>query len=295
MAVLHMLANGCLLSRRLIGVWAVSALFFIPAIAVAESGPRVLSLGGAVTEIVYALGEGDRLVGRDSTSSYPAEAMELPDVGYVRRLSPEGVLSLAPHLILATEGSGPPETLQVLEAADIEMTIVPEGYDGPAIVEKIRVVAEALGVPEKGAALSQQVSDALSMAVAQADTGPAPRVMFILSMQGGRILAAGSNTGAEGIITLSGGVNAVQGFDGYKQVTDEAILQADPDVILMMDRGGAHAITNDTIRDHPILGATKAGQTGAIVRQPGLLLLGFGPRAPEAVRALSSAFAQVQS
>ena len=87
----------------------------------------------------------------------------------------------------------------------------------------------------------------------------------------------------------------MEGFEGYKQVTDEAILLADPDVILMMDRSGDHAADDAKILEHPVLGATKAAQSGAIVRQPGLVLLGFGPRTPEAVRALNAAFAQVQS
>ncbi|MFW5641894.1 MAG: heme/hemin ABC transporter substrate-binding protein, partial [Roseicyclus sp.] len=246
--------------------------------------------GGAVTEIVYALGQGDRLVARDTTSSYPAEAEDLPDVGYVRALSPEGVLSVDPDLILAIEGSGPPEAMEVLRAADIPFVTVPEGYDAAAILRKIDVIAEALDVPEEGARLAAEVETALAEATAPGLSGPAPRVLFILSMQGGRIMAAGRDTAAEGIIGLAGGVNAMQGFDGYQQVSDEAVLQADPDVILMMDRSGDHAADNSQIVAHPALGRTRAAETGAILRQPGLLLLGFGPRTPEAVEALSDAF-----
>ena len=288
---LKALAHRRLLLRSMVGV----LLLLTPQLTQAQEATRVLSLGGAVTEIIYALGEGDRVIGRDSTSSFPPEVLDLPDVGYVRRLSPEGVLSMAPDVIIGTEGLGPPETLQVLQGANIPLTLVPEGYDGAAISEKIRIVAEALGVPGKGAELSQQVSEALAKALSERETDDTPRVMFILSMQGGRIMAAGSNTGAQGIITLSGGVNALEGFEGYKQVTDEAILLADPDVILMMDRSGDHAADDAVILEHPVLGATKAAQSGAIVRQPGLVLLGFGPRTPEAVRALNAAFAQVQS
>ncbi len=281
--------------RALVGPLAAAVLLVTPHLSQAQEATRILSLGGAVTEIIYALGEGDRVIGRDSTSSFPPAVLDLPDVGYVRRLSPEGVLSMAPDVIIGTEGLGPPETLQVFQGANIPLTLVPEGYDGAAIFEKIRIVAEALGVPRKGAELSQQVSEALAKALSERETDDTPRVMFILSMQGGRIMAAGSNTGAQGIITLAGGVNALEGFEGYKQVTDEAILLADPDVILMMDRSGDHAADDAEILEHPVLGATKAAQSGAIVRQPGLVLLGFGPRTPEAVRALNAAFAQVQS
>ena len=80
------------------------------------SAVRVLSIGGSVTEIIYALGEQDRLIARDTTSSYPAEAKNLPDVGYMRALSPEGILSVDPQLIIAEDGSGPPETIAVMRA-----------------------------------------------------------------------------------------------------------------------------------------------------------------------------------
>lgn len=258
--------------------------------ALADSAERVLALGAAVTEIVYALGQGDRLVARDTTSSFPPEAAALPDVGYVRALSPEGVLSVDPDLILAIEGSGPPETMEVLRQADIPLVTIPEGYDAEAILRKIAIVAQALGVPEDGARLASEVETALAEAVAAGRSDTPPRVLFVLSMQGGRIMAAGADTAAEGIIGLAGGVNAMEGFDGYQQISDEAVLVADPDVILMMDRSGDHAADDSEIRTHPVLGRTRAAETGAIVRQPGALLLGFGPRTPEAVEALSDAF-----
>ncbi len=261
----------------------------------AEPAQRVVALGGVVTEIVYALGQEARLVARDTTSTWPEKAAALPDVGYVRALSPEGVLSVDPDLILAIEGSGPPETIDVLQAAGVPLVTVPEGYDAAAIRARIETVANALGMAEAGAALAGDVEAALADAVAAAQGAMPPRVLFVLSMQGGRVMAAGTSTGAEGIIELAGGVNAVEGFEGYKQVSDEAVLLAAPDVILMMDRTGDHAADDAGIRAHPALGRTPAAEAGAIVRLPGLLLLGFGPRTPEAVRALSRAFEQVRS
>jgi iron complex transport system substrate-binding protein len=256
----------------------------------AQAAARVVALGGAVTEIVYALGQGDRVVARDTTSTFPADVLELPDVGYVRALSPEGVLSVAPDLILAIDGSGPVEAVEVLEAAGVPLVSVPEGYDAAAIRARIETVADALGVPEAGRALAHEVAADLEAAVAAARRETPPRVLFVLSMQGGRIMAAGADTGAQGIIELAGGVNAMTGFDGYRQVSDEAVLMAAPDVILMMDRTGDHAADDAQVRAHPALGVTPAAERGAILRMPGLLMLGFGPRTPEAVRTLSSAF-----
>ena len=101
---------------------------------------RIASVGGSITEIVYALGEEDKLAARDSTSVYPEAALKLPDVGYMRALSPEGVLSVNPTGILAVEGSGPRETIDVLKKASVPFITVPETYDHAGILEKIRVV-----------------------------------------------------------------------------------------------------------------------------------------------------------
>ena len=252
-------------------------------------GERVLSVGGSVTEIVYALGEQDRLVARDTTSSYPPEVLDLPDVGYMRALSPEGVLSVNPDLVIAEAGSGPAETIDVLEEAAIEFVAVPDGFDRDTVRAKIEAVAAALDVAEKGATLADEVDAALAEAIPAEMPETPKRVMFILTAQGGRIMASGTDTTADGIIRMSGAVNAVEGFDGYKPVSEEAIIAAAPDVILMMDRGGEHAMSDDDLFALPAVSATPAAESRSVVRIDGLLLLGFGPRTPDAVRSLHDA------
>ncbi|MEM9497884.1 MAG: ABC transporter substrate-binding protein [Pseudomonadota bacterium] len=255
----------------------------------AQAQDRVLSLGGSITEIVFALGEGDRIVARDTTSSFPPDVENLPDVGYLRALSPEGVLSVEPDLVLAEEGAGPPETIAVLEAADIPFIMIPDGYDRTAIRAKIEAVAIALDVQDKGAELADTVDRSLADAIQSATVAGPKRVMFILSMQGGRILASGTGTAADGIIEMAGAENAVTSYEGYKPLTDEAVIAANPDVILMMDRGGDHAVDTSALFSHPGLALTPAARTQAVVRIDGLLLLGFGPRTPKAVLELSEA------
>lgn len=251
---------------------------------------RVLSIGGSVTEIVYALGQEDRLVGRDSTSSWPAEAEALPDVGYMRALSPEGVLSVAPDLIIAEAGSGPPEVIDVLRESGVTFIEVPDGYTPEAVSEKIMAVGGALGVEDAARALVAEVGAELAASEAAALASEEPkRVLFILSMKGGRVMASGDNTAADGIIELAGGVNAIEAFEGYKPLTDEAITAANPDVILMMDRGGDHAAADGDLWATPAISTTPAAQTQSVVRINGLLLLGFGPRTPEAVTTLNQA------
>ncbi|SMR82446.1 iron complex transport system substrate-binding protein [Aliiroseovarius halocynthiae] len=245
---------------------------------------RVVSVGSAVTEIVYALGEEDRLVARDTTSSFPAAAKELPDVGYMRRLSPEGILSVNPDLILTEPGSGPAETIELLGEAQIPFVPVPGGYDAEGILTRVTTVAQALGVEEKGAALVAQLEAELEQAIQAASNADyKPRVLFVLSMPGGRLNVAGLNTRADGIIKMAGAVNAVQEFTEYRTLTDEAIVTSAPDVVLMMSHSANHGATSEDLWAHPALSLTPAGKNKALIAMSGSYLLGFGPRTANAV------------
>ena len=251
--------------------------------AFADPAQRVLALGGSITEIAVALGAEDRLIGRDTTSTFPPSVTALPDVGYFRALSPEGVLALNPDLILSEDGAGPPEALDVLHAAGIPFIVAGKDTTPEGLIAKIETVAKALDLPDEGKALAATTAAGLAQAKAKAASVTDPkRVLFVLSLQGGRIMAGGEGSSAESIIALAGGINAGTGFEGYKQITDEAVIAAAPDVILMMDREGDLAISNESVLSHPALSQTPAAGTGAILRMDGLLLLGFGPRTPQA-------------
>lgn len=262
-------------------------LVLIAGPAMADPAQRVLTLGGSVTEIAVALGAQDRLIARDTTSTFPAEVTALPDVGYFRALSPEGVLALAPDLILSEDGAGPPEAVSVLQAAGIPFIIAGKDSTPEGLIAKIETVARALDLTEEGKALAARTAEGLAQAKARAATVQVPsRVLFVLSLQGGRIIAGGEGSSAESIIALAGGSNAATGFSGYKQITDEAVIAAAPDAILMMDREGDLAIADDDVLAHPALSQTPAARAGAILRMDGLLLLGFGPRTPQAAAEL---------
>lgn len=267
----------------------LTALMVLAISTPTTAADRVLSVGGSVTEIVYALGEGDRLVARDSTSSFPDSAVKLPDVGYMRALAPEGVLSVNPDLIIAEEGSGPQETIDVLREAQIDFVTIPDGFSAEAVQIKIEAVAKALGVEDKGKELAAKTLSSIETAALDAMREDRKRVIFILSTRGGRIVASGTNTAADGIIALAGATNVISDFEGYKPLTDEAVLAAAPDVILMMDRGGNHSAADDELLTMPSIAGTPAAETRSILRMNGLLLLGFGPRTGEAITALNEA------
>ncbi len=275
-----------------VAAFAVLATGLLPSPAQSEAvdSDRILSIGGSVTEIVYALGQGHRLVARDTTSSFPAAANDLPDVGYMRALSSEGVLSVAPELIISEDGAGPPETIDALEAASIPFVTIPDDYSAEGVVAKVRAVGHALGADDAAETLAAQIVADFDSANSKLSAVDVPKkVLFILSTQGGRILASGTETAADGIIEMAGGVNAITAFDGYKLLTDEAIAIAAPDVILMMDRSGDHSADNEALFEMPALVPTPAAQNGAIVRMNGLYLLGFGPRTAQAALDLNAA------
>lgn len=250
---------------------------------------RLVAIGGSLLEIVYALGEEDRLVARDSTGLYPPEALSLPDVGYMRTLSPEGVIAVNPTALLVVEGSGPPETLDVLSKGSIPYVTVPDSFSHEGVLTKVRTVGKALGVDAKAEALASELD--AQMKAAEAATGAIPdaerkRVLFIISIRDGKVRAAGTGTAANGIITLAGAVNPLAEMSGYQTLTDEAILTADPDVILMMNNSGAGDFSAD-LAGNPALASTRALKEGNVVKIDGAFLLGFGPRTPAAILELA--------
>ena len=251
---------------------------------------RLVSIGGSLTEIIYALDEQDKLVARDQTALYPEAALSLPDVGYMRALAPEGVLSVSPTALLVIEGSGPPEALDVLSHAGVEYQAVPESFSHEGILVKVRAVGQALGAQDKAEVLIDELDTALkAVETRTANIGRRKRVLFVLSTDGGKIQASGTGTAANGIIELAGAVNAISDYSGYKALTEEAIIEAAPDVILMMDRGGDHGATDAELVSNPAIALTEAGRNHAIIRLEGSYLLGFGPRTASAVSELVDA------
>lgn len=270
-----------------------ACIALVLAAAPAAGQDRVLALGGSITETAFALGQGARLVARDSTSTYPPEAQTLPEVGYMRALTPEGVLSVAPDLILAEDGAGPPETLAVLKQAGVPLQTLPDGHDPDSLRDKIAGVAQALLVPDAAAPLLDRLdADLARLDRAIREIDRPRRVMFILTAQGGRVLAAGQDSGADAMIRMAGAQNAVQGFPGYKLLTDEAISAADPDLIVTISWGepdGGQGDLDAALLAMPAIASTRAGREGAVIRMDGLYLLGFGPRTGQAALELHRA------
>ncbi|WP_313197966.1 ABC transporter substrate-binding protein [Rhizobium sp.] len=284
---------SCSKFGRLLAAILVGSTLSSGGVLAADTGnpeaKRIVSVGGTITEILYDLGAQDRIVARDSTSFYPADANSKPDVGYMRQLSAEGILGQKPDLILMEEGSGPPPVLEILKASEVPMVLIPTPPKADKIGQKIRDVGAAVGLSDKAEVLAAKTEDGLRAVAADVAkiSGGKKKVLFVLSISNGRLMAGGADTEAGAIIEMAGGVNAAPTINGYKPLSDEAVIAAAPDVILSMSRGD-HSITPEQMFALPSMQTTPAAANKALVSMDGLVLLGFGPRTPEAARALAA-------
>lgn len=254
-----------------------------------KSAERVISIDGSITEIVYALEQQHKLVGVDTTSRYPQAAQQLPDVGYMRQLSAEGILSLNPTLVITTAEAGPKEVLAQLKQAGLAVHTIKSGNSVSGVYEKILQVATLLNVPEKGTALVNQLVAKvrhLKQQLAEQSWNAPPRVMFLLAAGNHGVMLAGKDTQADAMIELMGGDNVVSDFKSYKPLTPEGGLQTQPDIILIADtRGGA-----DVLQQYELLQHTPAAKNQRVIAADSMLLLGFGPRIDQAMATLAPAF-----
>ncbi len=280
------------LKRQLFAFIAIATMF-MPAAAAPNVHPpaqRIVAIGGAVTEILYALRQDGKIVGVDTTSLYPPQALKSkPNVGYFRAFSPEGVLSLNPTLIIASDGAGPADAIKLLRQSKVPVEKLQDDFTAAGIVAKIETIGCLTHAESKAAELAKGVSQGFAdVAALRRKADGKTRVLFIIAMQGGRPLVAGSGTAADAMIRLAGGVNVGAGFAGYKQMNDESIVAAAPDVIVMMANGKQPG--KNEIFGLPAFKTVPAAAHQRLVAMDGLYLLGFGPRTPQAAKDLFAAF-----
>lgn len=261
---------------------------------------RIVSVGGALTEIVYALDAQAELVGVDTTSLYPATAQQLPQVGYARTLSAEGVLSLAPTQLIATEEAGPQTVLRQVRDAGVPVAVLNANNQFEGLLERVKQVGQITGRVEPATRLAQNLRQQWSGALAkvrQRQHAPV-RVLFILAHAPNQVMVGGRETGADAMLAYAGAVNVMGGqggFAGYKPLTPEAVIAARPDIVLVTDQGLKASGGVDGILTLPGLAQTPAGKQHRIVSQEAMLLLGFGPRMPQALADLDAAFAKAMA
>lgn len=271
------------MSMNVMKMIMVAVMGCATALSAAES-PRIVCLGGAVTETVWALGAGEQVVAVDDSSTYPAEAASLPHVGYYRMISAEGVLSLKPDLVLASEEAGPPEALEQLKQAGVTLERIPGSATVSGCVSRIRAIGTLLNRAEAAEELAGNIES--SLAELTAVTNQRAKVLFVFARGAGTLNVSGEGTAAHEIIQLAGGQNAVTEYKGYRPMTAESVAQAQPDVVLITASGLQSIGGAEALWQLPGLNATPAGHNQRVIALDDLYLLGFGPRLPAAVREL---------
>ncbi len=246
---------------------------------------RIVTMGGPVTEIVYALGLGDRIVGSDISSLYPAEIQSKPRLGYFRQASAEGIVSVRPTLVIALDGLGPPAVADQMRAAGVPVYLLPEAESVEDAEARVEAIGRLLNVEEAAADLIRKMRKELADATAQR---PAPgiRALFVYARGAGVVQVSGSKTAAEAMMTLAGLQNAITEFEGFRPLTAEAVVTAAPEVIVMPARGLESLGGWEGLLKQPGLAQTPAGRNGRIIAVDDAILLGLGPRVGEGVRAM---------
>ncbi|WP_147093353.1 heme/hemin ABC transporter substrate-binding protein [Swaminathania salitolerans] len=243
---------------------------------------RIVSIGGTVTETLYALGMAHRIVAVDITSTYPPSALrEKQSIGYMRTLSAEGILALRPDLIIAMNDAGPAAAIDQLIASGVPIVMIDATRSLDAVGKRILTLSKIMGAEQAGTAMVVRIDNQKrTLSAWKSLHRERARVLFVMRIANGRPMAAGADTAADAIIGLAGGVNAGAGMSGYKPLEREALVELRPDVILMMSQGG-QAMREALLGDEAIR-MTPAGERHAIIDMEGEKLLGFGPRTVEA-------------
>ncbi|MDF3057056.1 MAG: transporter substrate-binding protein [Rariglobus sp.] len=270
-----------ILCAFLIGHWSLAIGHSAPA---APEPERIVSLGGAITETVFALGAGDQVVARDTSSVFPPAVHRLPDVGYFRTIGAEGVLAQNPTLILAAQGTGPAPQVELLKHSGVAFVHLDARPSADTLLANVTRLGEVLHRETEAAALVQKLRGQLDAVRRRTASAGPPRVVFLMSMNETATQAAYDGTAATALIVLAGGHNPLTGLTGYKPLNAEALLALDPDVILY----GVNPMMPQAVKPPGWLQGTRAGRTGRIHALDLGYHLAFGPRLGDAVTEVAS-------
>ncbi|GAA0439870.1 ABC transporter substrate-binding protein [Actinoplanes capillaceus] len=260
-----------------------------------RSADRILAVNlyGSLAEIVFSLGLGDRVIGRDTSTAFPSAA-KLPLVTpQGHDLSAEAVLALDPTVLIADDSIGPATVLRQIRDAGIPVVIVDDEQTLERIPDHIRAVAGALGVAEAGERLVTRVQGEIDAARASAPKdGTPPRIAFLyVRGTAGVFMIGGDGAGSDAMIEAIGAVDAgtAAGLAKFRPLTSEGLINAAPDVILVMTEGLKSVGGVDGLLELPGVAQTPAGINRRIVDMEDGILLNFGARTGKAVEALARA------
>jgi iron complex transport system substrate-binding protein len=244
---------------------------------------RIVTLSGEYTEIVFALGLGDNLVGIDLSSVYPVEEVKsIPRIGVEFRLLAEPIIAQEPTVVIGDEDAVPKTVIEQVRAAEIPVVILPALTTLQAPADKIRLTAHVLGVDAVGEELAGRIQAEIDEAIAlAAQATTRPRVAFVYIASDDTILIFGDDTIGGGLMDAAGAINVATeiGIKGWVPLTPEALVAGEPDVIMTAIRGFEAVGGLDGFLDIPGISATPAGRDRRILVYEDLYILGLASRA----------------
>ncbi|HEY0428247.1 MAG TPA: ABC transporter substrate-binding protein [Pyrinomonadaceae bacterium] len=254
---------------------------------------RIVSIGTAVTETIYALGAGEKIIGVDNSSAeYIPETKNLAKIGPRNTLSAEGILSLKPTLIIMNADSGPSQVVEQLRNSGITILTMTPNYTIETVKSKVETIARALSLEAR----AKEINDAIDADMREVGRllekkQTTPKVMFV-----GRgpnmpnATMSGTGTTIDEMIKLAGGANPINDFSGFREMTDEAVVAAQPEVILITEKSFERSGGVEGIVKFPGVALTPAGKNKRVVPVSDMYFQGFGPGVGRAVRELAYKF-----
>lgn len=246
----------------------------------AKNSNSIVVAGGSITEIIYFLNLQNKLVGVDVTSNYPLNAKKLPSIGYIRNLSIEGLLSLKPNLILAEESIGPPIIVKQLNKTSVEFRIIKNNYTIDGINEKFLCISKILDIEIKNNINYKKFVNNVKKlkSFVKNNNKEKKDILLILMMKGTSPIIAGKNTSGHGFIKMIGQNNSMGKVSGWKPVSSEQILIANPNYIIVTKRALKDFTSIEKFLKLPGISSTKAAKNKNVFIKDGMSLLGYGPR-----------------
>ncbi len=258
----------------------------------ASTSNRIISAGSSITEILVALGAKDQLVAIDITSRKFNSDGALPQVGYHRQLSAEGLMALSPTHIIGSHEMGPENTLTLLRSGGIKVETVPSGDSEDDLFSRIDKIAQVTGTQDRAAQLKVSIDKQLTQMKSR-QLERSPKVLFAMLTKGRPATIAGDKTTIDVIINLAGGQNPAKSqMSSYKPLSPEAIVQMQPDFLLVSERawealGGQEGI----LKEFPLLAATPVAAKNRIIPiSSSAIIGGFGLESLELTDALFNTF-----
>lgn len=250
---------------------------------------RIISLNGTITEILVDLGQKQNIVGVDVTSTFPTDISQTAiQLEHVSKINIEALLALQPTILYIAKKDLNDNLKQQLESAGIKLFVIDQEFSIEGTKKLIIDIANSLKLSN-----TSEVLDKIDLETKAITTlATKPKVLFIYARGASTLLVAGENTPMEKMIELAGGENAIKGFSDFKPLTPEALLNSNPDYILMFDTGLQSMGGIDGVLKIEGINKTNAGKNKKVIAMDGLLLTGFTPRVGESITTLNKLLAE---